>query len=245
MKRFSLFAAALLLSLGVSSTVFADVNVSFNVLGGLGWAPNGNMDDSVSWYGNDRATYYNTTYSTSVFKEENDGAGVAYGIDFEPRILFENFAIGVSIGYHVGGESTSTAKASGYTNEQSLSLKLKSTPYLGTLYYKRNLSGDSFLLIGGGIGYYKSTMVVTEEASGFASGNFENEYEFTGSTIGYHARVEANIQVGMVDIIGGLMVRYAKIDTFSNNGNTLTYNGDNVEGNFSGILCYLGAGLMI
>jgi hypothetical protein len=228
------------IQMGEGTTNFALV-----VSGGLGYAKNSSMDDAVSWYGNDAATALNILNGTTVFYGDNDKAGFAAMADLEGRLFLGNIGFGLGIGYQSGGKSKSAAKADGYQSEQSLTLKLEAISYLGTMYYRSILSENSFLTFGAGIGYYNATMTVIEEASGFMSGNFKYEYEFTGSAWGGHASIEYNYLYGNIDIFGGALIRYANVKEFKRNGNALTYNNYKVEGNFTGIVFYIGAGFMI
>ncbi len=229
----------------ITSSVFADTNFGIGALVGLGYASNSKMNDVVAGYGDEVADDLNDVNSTSVFKGKADNAGFAYGFDLDARVIGDSFGVGCSLGYQVGGESSSSAEASGYESKQSLSLELSSTVYLLTLYYKHVIDESSFILFGAGPGFYNSKMKLAEEASGFVSGNFKDEYEYTGSTWGGHFKVEYNYLIGSVDIFAGLLGRYAKVSEFEKDGVALTVSGEKLEGNFTGALIYFGVGFMI
>jgi len=224
--------------------VFADTNFGIGAIIGLGYAPNSQMNDAVAGYGDAAAAALNAVNSTTVFKGTKENAGFAYGFDLDTRLLVDSFGFGCTIGYQGGGTSSSTAEASGYQSKQSLTFYLSSVSYLATLYYRHIIDETSFLLIGAGPGYYKGTMKLTEEAKGFISGNFKDEYSYGGSTWGGHVKAEYNVLLGSIDLFGGVMGRYAKISEFKKGGIALTSSGKKLEGNFTGALVYFGAGLM-
>lgn len=239
-KKFYCFLVFFILS---ASAIYAETDFSVNLSGNLGYVPNSSMDDSIDIYGDAVAEQLNALNNTSLFEGKNDKAGFGYGADIEARMLMDSIGFGLSLGYQVGGESVSKAEADGYKSEQSLSLELTAVSYLATVYYKHAITESGYLLLGAGGGYYDGTMTLTEEAKGFASNNFKNDYEFAGSTWGGHLKMEYNYLIGSVDLFGGVMARYAKIDEFKKSGHPLTSDGDdNIEGSFSGVLFYLGAG---
>jgi hypothetical protein len=210
---------------------------------GFGYAGNKQMNDAVGGYGDYVAGELNTLNSTNVFSGNEDKAGFQYHLDLELRYLMSSFGFGASFGYHGGGKSESVAEADGYESKQSLSITLSATPVLGTLYYRQNLSDFFDLVFGIGAGYYNGQMVVKEEASGFVSGNFSNEYEYKGSTVGYHGKIELISKSSFYHFYAGILGRYAQIDEFKNGSTTLTVNGKKLEGNFTGATLYFGAGL--
>lgn len=228
-----------------SSALFAGTDFILGISGDLGYAPNSQMNDAVSGYGDAAADSLNTLNSTSAFSGKEEKAGFAIGVDLDAKLLVDSFGIGFSTGYQLGSQSSSVAEASGYSSEQSLTINLSAIAYLATLYYRYVLDEKSFLLIGAGPGYYKSTMTLTEEASGFSSGNFKNEYKYSGSTWGGHFKLEYNAVAGSVDFFAGVTGRYAKVDEFKKDGVTLTSSGKKMEGNFTGVVIYCGAGFMI
>ena len=242
MKNFRKLFFVMLIIFTVSA-VYAETNFSINLSGNLGYVPNSSMDDAVSWYGDDTAEELNTLNSTDVFKGKNEKAGLGAGIDLEGRLFLNNLGLGLSLGYQYGGESRSVAKAGGYDTEQSLSLTATALSYLGTVYYKYTLAETSYVLLGAGGGYYQGKMQIKEEAKGFASGNGSDEIDFDGSTWGAHLKAEYNYAMDSIGFFGGVMARYASIDEFKKDGAVLTSDGDNIEGNFSGVLLYFGAGL--
>lgn len=227
-----------------SSAAYADVNYGIAGIFGMGYTPNSSMDDAVAFYGDTASTTLNKLNKTTLFKGSKDKAGLAIGADLEARLFVDEFGIGVSWGYLYGGKSKSSAEAEGYKYKQTLSLKLDSYAYMATFYYRYVIDTNGFLLIGGGPGFYKGTMEYKEEASGFTTGNFNYTYEYTGNAWGGHLKLEYNLLVGPLDMFAGVMGRYAKIEKFERNGDVLTSSGENVEGNFSGFLVYIGAGLL-
>jgi hypothetical protein len=221
------------------STVYAETSFSINLIGNMGYVPNSSMDDAVKGYGD----FIANSIDPDVFKGKDEKSVLGAGIDLEGRFFLGSIGFGLSAGYQYGGESKSVAKASGYASEQYLSLTLTAITYLGTVYYKHSIDETSFVLLGVGGGYYQGTMTLTEEAKKFMSGNFKDEYDFEGNTLGGHIKVEYNRMMGSAALFGGVMGRYASIDEFKRGGIALNFGDGNIEGSFSGLLLYFGAGL--
>lgn len=218
---------------------------SFQLLlsGNLGYVPNSSMDKAVKSYGDFTAIELNAVNIGDPFKGEDKKSVLGAGADLEGRFFLGSIGFGLSAGYQYGGESKSTAKASGYASEKYLSLTLTAISYLGTAYYRHVINETSFLLLGVGGGYYQGTMKLTEEAKKFLNNNFKNKIDFKGNALGGHIKLEYNRMLGSAALFGGVMGRYVNIDKFKKNGIALTSNGSNIEGGFSGLLLYCGAGM--
>ena len=242
MKKFRKLFFVLLFVFAVTA-VYAETSFSINLIGNMGYVPNSSMDDAVKGYGDATAIALNAVNPGDPFKGKDEKSVLGAGIDLEGRLFLGSIGFGLSAGYQYGGESRSVAKASGYASEQYLSLTLTAITYLGTVYYKHSIDETSYVLLGVGGGYYQGTMTLTEEAKKFMSGNFKDEYDFEGNTLGGHIKVEYNRMMGSISLFGGVMGRYANIDEFKKSGFALTSGGDTIEGSFSGLLLYFGAGL--
>ena len=225
------------------SAVYAETKFSINLIGNIGYVPNSSMDDAVKGYGDFIAADLNLVNPGDPFKGKDEKSVLGAGIDLEGRLFLGSIGFGLSAGYQYGGESRSVAKASGYASEQYLSLTLTAITYLGTVYYKYSMDENSFVLLGVGGGYYQGTMTLTEEAKKFMNGNFKDEIDFKGNTLGGHIKIEYNKMIGSIALFGGVMGRYANIDEFKKSGFILTSGDDNIEGSFTGLLLYCGAGV--
>ena len=253
MKRFGLFAAALLLSLGVSSTVFADYNSNFHLAArfGVGYAQNDDMNNYVSGFGDSVADQVNAIASANGlvggFEGNDKKANVNYGFDIEPRFFFGDFGFSFSIGYH-STESESTVESSRWSDTASRKMELSVIPMLATLYYRSKINDDLFFLLGAGAGYYKAALEYSWEDNISISSTYgqSNSQEATGSTIGYHARIELDYMFSSVAIYGGIAGRYVNIDNFEYQGITVkNSDGSNLEAGLTGVFMYFGASLML
>lgn len=253
MNRISFFAAALLLSTGVSSSVFADYNSNFHLAAqfGVGYAQNDDMNNSVSGFGDRVAADVNAIASANGlvggFEGNDKKANVNYGFDIEPRFFSGSFGFSFSIGYYTT-ESESTVESSRWSDNASKKMELDVVPMLATLYYRSQINDDMFFLLGAGAGYYKATLEYSWEDNISISSTYRQSgsQEASGSAIGYHAKIEFDYMLSYVAIYGGVAGRYVKIDNFEYQGSTVkNSDGSNFEAGLTGVFMYFGASLML
>lgn len=244
MKKNLLVSCIAFFLLSAASASYAAIDVVIALTGNAGYVPNGSMDDAVSWYGDDAAWDLNVYNFTDSFEGETSGAWYAAGADFEPRIFYNAFGLGLSAGYQYGGKTASKASSEDYTSVQSLAMTLTAFSYLGTFYYSFNINKNSSIVLGLGGGYYQAAITRVEKAEGFATGNFKTTTEYTGSTFGAHLKVEYNRRSGKLNYFFGIMGRYANVDEFEGDDGSLVFQNENVEGSFTGAFAYAGIGVI-
>jgi hypothetical protein len=213
---------------------------------GAGYSYNSRLNSATAGYGKAAAAELNDLNGTTLFRAKEEKAWLSAGIDLEPRYFFPgDMGFGLSIGYHLAGVAKSTAKAEGYQPEQYFSATITAIPVLATAYVRNSFRDNLVLVCGLGAGYYMGTLHIIEEAKGFTYGNFKNEYTAKGDAYGVHAKAEADYFIGRYGIYGGLLLRYAKIKSFSHGGGDVRMpkTGERVEGSFTGFLLYVGAAL--
>ncbi|MFH0977416.1 MAG: hypothetical protein V1874_16680 [Spirochaetota bacterium] len=206
---------------------------------GFGWSNNLRTEDWLNAYRNLAKANFNPGY-----QEKEEKSTLIYGgFDLEPRYYTGNIVYGVSIGYHktttgkreLTGTQIATTNPLSYKAEASLSM----FSVMSTIYYKINKSDTSFLLLGGGLGYYRATLKLKE---GFNTNI--NSYKGNGWTIGWHTQIEYNKTFGNVVLAGGVMSRFAEVWKLEINDSSGNEKYDSSV-NMTGIYFYIGAGYLI
>lgn len=198
--------------------------------GGLGFANNLRMADRLNW----RRDWAKITY----LGEEDEGERkepIGYaGVDLEPRLFLGNLVYAASLGfYNVSTGVREVRGVSTYRNEISLQM----TAVRGSVYYRLGLSEKSFILLGGGLGYYIGTMEDTIIVNGV-----EQTDEDTKWTIGWHTALEYNrLLFGSFVFSAGIMSRFAEIYNFQVNE---VDDDDKFSGNITGLYLYIGVGFL-
>jgi hypothetical protein len=199
---------------------------------GLGFANNLRLADRL----NARSDFYSAALNANAEKKEP----VLYaGLDIEPRIFFEKLVLAPSFGfYSVSGGTREINSASGkYSSE----LKLNVAALRLSLYYKIDTGKSSYILLGGGMGLYSSTIEEKEsyrnDVTPAASFNVSDKDK--RGTLGWHSVIEYNYMLGSVPLSVGLMSRFVEFYSFR-------VNEDRYPGKFSGgltgIFLYIGTG---
>lgn len=129
---------------------------------GFGFANNIRMADRL----NGSSDYLEGAWGTPAEKKEPIGYA---GFDLEPHIFFEKLVLAPSWGYYnVSKGERDLTHPNGTTYHEELDLKM--TGLKLSLYYRIGVSETSFVLLGGGLGYYRGTMT---EKYGY-NGNLES-----------------------------------------------------------------------
>lgn len=200
---------------------------------GFGWANNLRTAD---WLNANRDI--SKPFLGSNIKEDQEENNLLYaGFDLEPRYFSGNLGYGLAFGYY--NTTNGSRNISGSVNRFHADADLTAIAIRPSIYYRVGLDNNNFVLLGGGLGYYRASLKV---ATGF-NNNLES-YEGTGWTIGWHAGIEYNWVFGPVVVNCGVMSRFAEIWKLEIN----KANGDEVYdsgASFSGIYFHVGAGYMI
>jgi hypothetical protein len=218
---------------GAQGTGGDGIGIFFNT--GFGWAHNIMLADWMNEVRDDNEASVGANRT-----EENEENSVFYaGFDVEPRFFSGKLAYAVSLGYHnaVNGKRKVTGSAGTVKIESDISyVSLK-----GTLFYKIDLSGNNYLLLGGGLGYYRPTLTIDFQntANGYSVSG-----EGTGWTIGWHTQIEYNITYGKIAVSLGAISRFVEgwnVEVEDQYGNEIYDQGVSL----TGIYFYVGAGYMI
>ena len=201
---------------------------------GFGWANNLRLAD---WLNGQEIAGKGAVGTNPEVK--SDKSNIIYGgFDLEPRYFTGNIVYGLSIGYHntTKGEREVQGGLGVYTATADLSF----FSMRASAYYRVGLSDSSFILLGGGLGYYRASLSLNVEANGVVLA----EGDGTGWTIGWHAGLEYNKKLGPVFVSLGIMSRFAEVwnmEVDNQNGSELY----DASANLTGIYFYVGAGYMI
>jgi len=233
MRKLGFISAFMLFFFIANVTGFADSNKpDFQVLlsGSLGFAYNKNLIDMTS----DDADYF----APSLAWEEETviplWAVLPMGFDLGFRYFpGSNIGLGLEIGSHtLTVESKMTCE---FPDKATVTAELTVRPIVGNIYYRFDSdSSNSFVLIGGGVGYYfgefkydiKPNMVPSESYSG------------KQSKIGFQLLLEYDyvFDIGLT-LFGGAKYRYVEFDDF--NGD---FKGSGIKAKLTGVALYIGGG---
>ncbi|MBP7585256.1 MAG: hypothetical protein KBA61_14545 [Spirochaetes bacterium] len=207
---------------------------SINLQMGFGWAHNIMLAD---WMNDVRDL--NQFKAGTNQNEENEENSVLYsGFDIEPRIFSGKLVYALSFGYH--NALNGKRKVTGDSGTLKIESDITYISLKGTVFYKIDFSSGNYLLLGGGLGYYRPTLSITySEPSGYTL-----DGEGTGWTIGWHTQLEYNITLGKVVMSLGVLSRFVEgwnIEVEDSNGNEFYDQGVSL----TGIYFYVGAGYMI
>jgi hypothetical protein len=224
------------LSLILPSALYAEESSSGTTIGiflngGLGFANNLRMAD--------RLNARRDAAKVLLGGEEDEGKRrepIGYaGLDLEPRLFSGNLVYALSLGFY--NVSTGAREVSGVGGTYKTELSLQMTGFRGSIYYKVGLSDKSFILLGGGLGYYIGTMEEINNLNGV-----EQSDEDTKWTIGWHTALEYNrLLFGSFVFSAGIMSRFAEIYNFQVNE---VDDDDKFSGNITGLYLYVGVGYL-
>ncbi len=224
------------LSLILPSALYAEESSSGTTIGifingGLGFANNLRMAD--------RMNVHRDAAEIVVSGEEDEGKRkepIGYaGVDLEPRFFLGNLVYAASLGFY--NVSTGAREVRGVGGTYKTELSLQMTAVRGSIYYKVGLSDKSFILLGGGLGYYIGTMEEINNLNGVEQSDEDTEW-----TIGWHTVLEYNrLLFGSFVFSAGLMSRFAEIYNFQVNE---VDNDDKFSGNITGLYLYVGVGYL-
>ncbi|MCL1834296.1 MAG: hypothetical protein FWG49_07330 [Leptospirales bacterium] len=234
-KKILFTTAALLISTSfiANTTVFASdgekPSIQLLVSGVIGYAYNKDMGDAVDAIGEDYIL------SNPGYKGiETTMPYIPVGFDLDFRYFFDSFGIGLQVGSHAAVAETE-AKGSSvpkYTATYTLSV----IPVVATLFYRFDSdSSNSFVLLGGGVGYYFGTMKV--EGVSWAG-------DFNQSKIGFHALVEYDYAFDFgLTLFAGVKGRYLKFNEFKDGSNVMrNVDGSKFKAGLTGVVFYFGTG---
>lgn len=221
---------------------------------GFGYAKNNQMNDLMHEIGDYETASMNFFMSTSypsipgTFENSKEKADWNLGLDLEPRMFFENFGLGVSIGYHATNTASSNIEHTTFTDNVSYSMKLQCIPILATLYYRIDMSDSLIFLLGAGGGYYFGTIKYKWE-DGFSLSATYNESEsesYKGNAYGAHARLELNYILNIFTLFAGVEGRYVKFSEFKvGNDTLLNVEGEKLTAQLTGVFFYFGASVLL
>ncbi len=189
----------------LTSGIYADsgsesMNYGLYINAGFGFANNLRMED---WLNNQR-NFFGRSQAGANQTEPGEKSSVFYtGFNIEPRIFIGNIVIGPSFGYY----STTTGKrqVTGSNGTYRASLELNVYSLAATIYYKINLSDVSFLLLGGGLGYYNGALDIK-----YGMNNNIESHKANSWTIGWHTGLEYNRKLGALSLNFGVLSRFTE-----------------------------------
>lgn len=242
---FFTFAGAQDVSTDSESTGFNYPTFQLLIAGGLGYAHNPDMDNFTESEGSLLANDYNTVTSTNDFSAENSTGCFTMAFDAELRYFFNNIGLSVASGYQFS-RSKSEVTGSGWIDKGTFTMTLAVIPVIATVYYRGDISTNSFFLLGCGGGYYSGTIegeYVDDDT--LAPDNSYDVKSDTSSTFGFHLKAEYDLVFGNWFLSAGILARYVQFDKFEENGNALKYDGKTIEAGLTGATFYIAGGLSI
>jgi len=212
----------------------------------VGGAKNGDMTDMVK----DDAKYFELDLGSSGYNKFSDikttKANLPVGFDLDFRYFFDNIGVGFQIGYYLDkaeAKVTASDNTSSLANTTATStMELWVVPYVGTVFYRLAFSPNSFMLFGGGLGYYKGKITYDLEYTGGIAASDSGTYK--QSKIGYHILAEYDyaFDIGFT-LFAGLKAKYVQFDKFKGGGETLeNWDDSKLEAGLTGISFYFGLG---
>lgn len=201
---------------------------------GFGWANNLRLADWLNAFENEGKKAVGTNPEV-----KTDTSNLIYGgFDLEPRYFLGNIVYGLSIGYH--NTTKGKREVQGGLGVYTATADLSFFSMRASAYYRVGLSDSSYILLGGGLGYYRASLSLSVEANGIVLA----EGDGTAWTIGWHTGLEYNKKLGPVLLSLGIMSRFAEVWNMEFH----QANGDDLYDssvNLTGIYFYVGAGYMI
>jgi len=254
MRKFCFLSVFLLIFFIYSATGFAFTpnKPEYQLLLSLvvGYANNKDMNN----WAKEAEDYINWLYSGGRLESNLSKANIPVGFDIDFRYFFDDIGLGLQIGYHLTKAEGSPQLSGNFPAPFSRYGTFKVTdteelivvPVVATLYYRIDLeSENSFVLLGGGIGYYFGTYnsCWTESFNGITI----NEYKLDGfkqSKIGFHALVEYDYVFGSgLTLFGGIKYRYVQFDELKKGGRTVqNVDGGKLKAGLTGVAAYIGLG---
>ena len=253
MRKFGFFSAFVLIFFIYSATGFAysesqlpEYQLLFSL--DVGYAYNKDMNDDVDDYTLYAEDDLNTYYSPSSYshKVETTKANLPVGFNIEFRSFWDNIGFGVQVGYHMVKAESKLGGSYPDHDKATSTYELTVVPIVATLYYRVDFeSSNSFVLVGGGLGYYFGNLSVELERQDDLLGIW-NKRSFDGSQskIGAHILVEYDYVFDFgLTLFAGLKARYVQFDEFKDGIYYLKNNsGSKFKAGLTGVSLYLGAG---
>ena len=260
-KKFGFSGAFLFIFLICNTANFAygyDEKPSYQLLisAVMGYANNKAMNNSTKSVARYDADWLNSLpvspqYPSPRFSVDNTSANFSGGCDVDFRYFFDNFGIGLQSGYHIArAESEMTEPR--YVDKSTTTYELSVVPVVSTLFYRITRSSNSFILLGGGIGYYFGKVKFDYEDKITIPPNYSYSFSGKQSKVGVHALIEYDyILDNGITFFGGVKYRYIQFDKFKKGGKVaqeLGYgpNGipvKNLKAGLTGVTAYIGAGV--
>ncbi|MCL1864563.1 MAG: hypothetical protein FWF73_01985 [Spirochaetes bacterium] len=220
------------------------------ISGVMGYANNKDMNASAENEAKFQAEalnfyYYGINYP---YKINSKKANLPVGVDIDFRLFSDNIGIGLQVGYHTAKAESEVSSASFPDKDRiDITYELSVVPIVGTLFYRMNFeSSNSFVLFGGGIGYYFGLMTVDfkwqNNMYGLAG---MDSNDGTRTVIGLHALIEYDYVFDMgFTIFGGIKARYVRFDEFDKDEKfyIADSNWEKIKANLTGVAAYIGAG---
>lgn len=224
-----------------------------------GYTSNDSMNNAVNDYGADYASrinkavrdYYGPGTRLDDYTSDNRSGNVYYGGDAELRFFSDTVGFGIAAGYYQTSESSSTVESTSWPwwlwgDNAYVSLILRVTPVVGTLYYRHEIYEDSFISIGAGAGYYGAEVEFEKRVrSSWLQERVDAKKKYYSGAAGYHAKIEYAIHpYKHVMLTVGVLGRYVMFDRFKNSTEEfrdLSY--AHVRASLSGVELRLGAGV--
>jgi hypothetical protein len=185
---------------------------------------------------------------TNFSENSHKKANLPVGFDLDFRFFFGNIGAGFQIGYHLDKaeyELSASGSSSYSPVKATTAVELWVVPYVGTLFYRVDLgSSNSFVLLGGGLGYYSGKLKVDQKLEGTTSSDYAYDDSYRQSKIGFHVLVEYDYAFDFgLTLFAGLKYRYVKFDEFKDGSYVMTnYDGSKLKASLTGVVFYFGTG---
>jgi len=261
MKKLVLLSVCILIFFAYSAAGFAysdgklpsmQLLVSFAV---ISYADNKSMNNSTKNRAQEDADLGNSIIVPSSpydkFRLNNkkaDDDTIGFGMDF--RYFHDNIGIGFQTGYSVARADSemSNPYRSGSSDRSVTACKLYVVPIVATLFYRIGLeSSKSFVLFGGGLGYYYGRIKFDyEDQTSFYPDDRSFRWYGEQSKIGYHILIEYDyVFENDLVIFGGIKGRYVKFDEFKDGNQIRLEYGTNkkLKAGLTGAVVYFGFGV--
>ena len=253
MRKFGFLSVFVLIFFIYSATGFArsegqlpEYQLLFSL--DVGWTNNKDMNDEVKKLAQDDMEELKLApLNYSNFSDSISKGNLPVGFDLDFRYFNDNFGIGLQVGYHLTkAESELSASGSpGYSPVKTTStIELSVVPVVVTLFYRfESDSSNSFVLVGGGLGYYFGTISYDWKMTGGGTGS-DSMPDFKQSKIGFHILLEYDYAFDFgLTLFGGIKARYVQFNEFKDGSYYLeNYKHEKFKAGLTGVSLYLGAG---
>ena len=212
-----------------------------------GYANNKAMNNSAENEAQEFGEEFATTFGGGGYSINSSKANLPAGFDVDFRLFSDNIGIGLQIGYHTAKAESKVSSPTPDRDKATITYELSVVPVVATLYYWIELaSSNSFLLLGGGLGYYSGKMNYNGKWDDMYGPFYSLSHDnFRQTKIGCHILIEYDyvFDIGFT-IFAGIKARYVQFDEFKKDNYYIgEYPADkNLKAGLTGVALYIGGG---